>query len=133
GTYFETLTREPDGSIQVGGLVGPRVELAFERLVANQEYIPLDQFILLGQDAFNARERVYLHYQEAITLAIFFMQAQDGKYREGFLDYLVDAYKGRLRRGIGRSLEDRVGVRYKALDTEFLDYLTKGVAPRPAE
>ena len=28
GTYFETLTAEPDGSLRIGGLVGPRIDEA---------------------------------------------------------------------------------------------------------
>ena len=33
GTYFETVTPQPDGSLEVGGLVGPRIDEAFNSLV----------------------------------------------------------------------------------------------------
>jgi hypothetical protein len=58
------------------------------------------------------------------------MQAQRGHYREAFLDYAHDAYRGRLKRTTGRSLAERLGVSYAQLDAEFLDYL-KSKPPRP--
>jgi len=58
------------------------------------------------------------------------MQAHEGRYREGFLDYARDAYRGRFRGGSGRPLDDRIGVRYRDLDREFLDYLGARKSPR---
>lgn len=129
GTYFETLTRTKDGTLEVGGLVGKRMEAARAHLVGKDEYIPLEEFVSYSQSRFNADESVFLHYQEAHALAVFLMQAEGGKYREGFLEYVSDAYRGRVRRLSGRSLEDRLGVAYKTLDAEFLAYLKAGTAP----
>ncbi len=132
GTYFETLQVEPDGSLRVGGLVGPRIAQARARLIANREFVPTEQFVGLGKARFQGKEGdgvIYLHYAEAMTLAVFLMQAREGKYREGFLDYVRDAYKGQFRRGGGRTLEARIGVRYPDLDGELLDYLAAKPAP----
>ncbi len=59
-----------------------------------------------------------------MALAVYLMHGNDGKYREPFLDYVRDALRGRLR-GLDaeRALGDRLGVTYKALDTEFLTTL----------
>ncbi len=129
GTYFETLEHAPDGALEVGGLVGKRIEYARARLAGNQEYIPLEEFVSYSQERFNTDKVVFLHYQEANALAVFFMQANDRKYREGFLDYVSDAFKGRVGRASGRSLESRLGLPYKDLDAEFLAYLKGGAAP----
>src|SRR5262249_19634217 len=43
GTYFETVEQQPDGSIEVGGLVGPRIEAAITALVDQGRAIPLAQ------------------------------------------------------------------------------------------
>jgi hypothetical protein len=123
GTYFETLERSTDGVLEVGGRVGRRMEAARAHLIDRGEYIPLDEFVAYDQARFNADQHVFLHYQEAHALAVFFMQAAGRKYREGFLEYVGDAYKGRVRRLGGRSLDSHLGVRYKALDAEFLAYL----------
>ena len=37
GTYFETVEPQPDGSLEVGGLVGPRVEVAIQSLVDREK------------------------------------------------------------------------------------------------
>jgi hypothetical protein len=126
GTYFETVTSEPDGSLQVGGFVGPRIKVAQVRLIDRHEYQPIEQFVRLGPSAFNDPERVYLHYAQAMALAVFLMDGRGGKYREGFLDYVRDAHRGRLRGDGGHLLDDRLGVAYKALDAEFLAALQPG-------
>jgi len=46
-----------------------------------------------------------------------------GAYREAFLDYVRDAYRGRFRRGAGRSLEDRLGQPYATLEAQLLSFL----------
>ena len=46
-----------------------------------------------------------------MALAVYLMQAHDGRHREGFLDYVRDAYTGAGSEATsGRTLEDRVGV-----------------------
>ncbi len=44
---------------------------------------------------------IYLHYQQAMALTVFFMQWHDGTYRDAFLDYVRDAYRGRIKHGVG--------------------------------
>ena len=130
GTYFETLTPLPDGSIEVGGLVGPRIKEARIRLLKAREFVPIGQFCSYNKNIFNGAGGdgdVYLHYTEAIALAVFFMQAKQGAYREGFLDQVRDVYRGRS----SRTLEDRLGVSYGALNREFLDYLKAEASTDP--
>ncbi len=127
GTYFETLVTEPDGSLQVGGVVGSRMERAVERLVHGRELIPTAQLVRFDQRGFNEGD-VFLKYQEANALTVFLMQAEDAKYREGFLDYVRDAAQGRLKRVTGRSLEDRLGIPHAKIDEELISYL-KNAAP----
>ena len=44
---------------------------------------------------------VYLHYQQAMALTVFLMQWHEGTYRDAFLDYVRDAYRGRIKRRRG--------------------------------
>ena len=133
GTYFETIRHEPDGSLRVGGLVGPRIAQARRRLIQGREFIPIEPFVSMNRERFWGEKGggdFYLHYAESMALAVFLMQADGARHREGFLDYVHDAYRGRFRGGSGRTLEDRVGVRYPDLDKAFLDYLEHGPKPK---
>ncbi len=128
GTYFETLEIGPGGRLRIGGLIGPRIAQARQRLVADREFIPIEEFVGLGEVRFKGEQgpgTIYLRYAEAMALAVFLMQAEGGRFREPFLDYVRDAYKGRLRGVSGRTLEDHLGVRYRDLDRAFLEYLGK--------
>lgn len=125
GTYFETLTPQPDGSLEVGGLVGERILAARQSLAAGK-FLPLDQFLLLDQNAFNRPDRIHDHYQQAMALTVFLMQWKDETYREAFLDYVRDAYRGRIKLRTGRSLEDRAGEPVRVLDSQFRDFIARG-------
>jgi len=132
GTYFETLQREPGGKLRIGGLIGPRVAQARRRLVDRKEIIPIDQFVSFGRARFQGDiggGDIYLNYAQSMALALYLMQAEGGRHREGFLEYVRDVYKGRYRGGSARSLEDEVGIRYPEMNRGLLGYL--GQAEKP--
>jgi hypothetical protein len=132
GTYFETVSPQSDGSLEVGGFVGVRIEEAIKSLVGKGRAIPLDEFVSLGEDAFMRDDPgIYLRYQEAMAVAVFLMQWHDGSYRDAFLDYVRDAYRGRIKGG-ARQLDDRLGQTYSTLDAQFLAFL-KGSPTRQRE
>ena len=56
--------------------------------------VPLKAFVGYDENAFKGGD-VFLHYQQAIALTTFLMQARGGAYREGFLDYVKAACQGR--------------------------------------
>jgi hypothetical protein len=126
GTYFETVSPQPDGSLLVGGLTGPRVEAAFKALVSGNRFIPIAEFVALDQNGFNNKAQIHLHYQQAMALAVFLEQWHEGVYRDAFRDYVRDAYRGRIKHGAGRSLQSRLGQSYATLGSQFLDFLKKG-------
>jgi hypothetical protein len=132
GTYFETLVPGSDGALRIGGLIGPRIREAQVRILDHHEFVPIAQLVLMGPNKFNREEVVRLHYAESMALTVFLMQAHQGRYREAFLDYVKDAYRGRLRRDSGRALDDRLGATYAGLDAEFLEYLKPGPTAEPS-
>lgn len=135
GTYFETLTRLPDGSLEVGGLVGPRMALARQRLLDQNEFLPVEQLVAMRKARFDERGGqgdVYLRYIESMALAIFLMQYDRGFYREGFLTYVADAYHGQVRGGNGKTLDRRLDVSFATLNTQFHKFL-EDEAPRPSK
>jgi hypothetical protein len=131
GTYFETVTPQPSGSIQFGGLVGPRIEVARWRLVERKEYIPLEKLVALSREVFSEQGDVELRYAEAMALTVFFMQAENGRYRDAFLEYVKKAYRGQLRRGTAQTLTAILGVPYTELDRSFLKFLKDGTPAPP--
>ncbi len=131
GTYFETLTVAADGGrVTIGGLVGPRNEAARVTFSKPGRLVPLALFVRMDQDAFHAKNGGDIHqnYQQAIAFTTFLMNGRDGAYRDGFLDYVKDACRGRIQQRTGRSLEDRLGTPYAQLEREFLAYLQAGGA-----
>ncbi len=103
GTFFETVEPQPDGSIAYGGRVGRRMEEAIHTMVGQERTIPLERFVGYDEAAFGRRDpQLYLRYQEAMALTVFLMQWHDGAYRDGFLDYVRDAYHGGIKRTTGR-------------------------------
>ena len=73
-----------------------------------------------------AKPEIYLHYQQAMALTVFLMQWHEGTYRDAFLDYVRDAYRGRIKHGAGRTLQDRLGQPYATLDGQFRAFLKNG-------
>jgi hypothetical protein len=138
GTYFETVTPQPDGSLEVGGMVGPRIAEAYQSLVVRRDSIPVEEFVALDEPKFRDKLKIYHNYQQAMALTMFLMQWNHGSYREDFLDYVRDAYHGRIKRSTGRlALRNRLHQPYTTLDTQFLTFLKEaGKAqngPEPAQ
>ena len=109
GAYFETVTPQPDGSLEVGGLVGPRIDEAFNSLVKSRRMIPMAEFVAFDEATFRDKVQIYLNYQQAIAMTVFFMQWNQGAYRDAFLDYVRDAYRGKIKRASGRHLAGSPG------------------------
>ena len=131
GTFFETVETHPDGSMEVGGFVGPRIEVAVRNFTASEPPTPTGLFVGFRKDIFNLQRQVHTNYQQAQALTLFLMRWKDGSYRDAFLDYIRDALKGTLKPNSGRSLQDRLGVPYDTIDAQFLEFLKGMNASRP--
>ncbi len=109
-------------------MVGRRIEEAIKAIVDREQAIPLAQFVALDEPRFMRDEGIHFRYQQAEALTVFLMQWHQGTYREGFFDYIRDAYRGRIKHRSGRSLEDQLGQPYSTLDAQFLAFLRDGRA-----
>src|SRR5262249_52954075 len=75
GTYFETVESRPDGSLEVGGRVGRRMEEAIRSLAFLGRTIPLEPFVGYDEATFSRDDAgIYLRYQQAMALTVFLMQ-----------------------------------------------------------
>jgi hypothetical protein len=120
GTYFETVRRDADGVYEVGGRVGPRWESARQRVLGHDEMVPLAELVAMGREAFQGGDS-RLHYVEAMALAVYLMNGEGGRMRDGFLDYVSHAYAGRLSGG--RTLAGFVGASYEELEAGLRAFL----------
>jgi hypothetical protein len=124
GTYFETVhVMDEAGSMAIGEPIGPRMDQARLRLVERGERIPIQRFVALDRARFEEDPAIYLHYAQAMALTVFLMHGEDGRYRDGFLDYVRAGYDGRLN--ATRGLDHYLGATYEQLDESFGDYLAQ--------
>jgi len=122
GTYFETMRPQPDGSLRIGGMIGKRVAVAQDRLTKKGEFIPISRMATYNKHLFYGGDGgdIYLNYAEAMALTVYLMQAHNARYREGFLEYARDVYRGRVKGSAGKGLEDRLGTNFGDLARDFL-------------
>jgi hypothetical protein len=121
GTYFETVRIDADGSYRVGGRVGPRWESARQRLLGRGEMVPLLDLVSMGRDRFQGDDSVYLHYSEAMALTVYLMNGEGRRLRDGFLEYVRDAYAGRL--GAAGALARSLNATYEELEAGLRRFL----------
>jgi hypothetical protein len=93
------------------------------RLVDNNQFVPIPTLERLGRAAFNRDPDVYLHYPQAMALTVFLMDAQSARFRPAFLDYVEDAYDGRLRNTPSSSLAARLQLTDDELKRLLLQFL----------
>ena len=92
--------------------------------------MPISTMVTFNRFQFNGGDGrdIYLHYAEAMALAVYFLDAHEAKHREGFLDYAATSTKG----GSSRAGQDAGGParhELRPLARDFLAFLK----PRPRE
>ncbi|GIW86965.1 MAG: hypothetical protein KatS3mg108_1289 [Isosphaeraceae bacterium] len=127
GTYFETARFESDGSLRIGGRVGPRLARARDWIVNEGRLVPTGQLVALGPTEFRRPESIHLHYAEAMALAVFLLNGDGGAYRDGFQSYIRQAYQGRLRDPA--ALAAAVGLSHEELDQRLVEFLSGEIGP----
>ena len=118
--YMESL-QKTDFGFTVGGRQSGRVPAARERLLDDNFFLPLRQLSKLGRSALQNEPELPKIYSQLSGLADFFMNGEGGRYRNAFIEYLVQLYRGTaeqetLWKLCGRSPEE--------LDTEYKRYLS---------
>lgn len=78
----------------IGGSEAGRVPAARGLLANDTFHVPLGDLVALSRDDFQSHDRVVDLYDQCGGLADFFMNANNGRYREAFLKYLTRVYSG---------------------------------------
>jgi len=82
----------------MGYMQGVRVERIFRETkvlsIGGGASEVLAELAAMGREAFQAHDRIADLYDQSGGLADFFMNAQSGRYRESFVEYLTRVYSG---------------------------------------
>ena len=117
-TYMETCDRV-QGKIVAQGKKALWVQ-QFKQVLQTDKAVALGELDQLTYDGFQAKGPM-IAYPEAASLACYLMEADDGNYRERFVDYIEAFYTGKL--GTGGQLEKYIGVPYAELDAQFRTWI----------
>jgi hypothetical protein len=119
--YLESIEEGPDW-IAVGGRDAGRMPAARQRLLVDNNYLPLAELTALGLTSLQEHADLPRLYTESAGLATFFMQAEQGRYREPWVRYLTAIYTGRATPTTLAELTDQS---YEELDRQYRAFLEK--------
>lgn len=119
--YLESLEPTPYGWT-LGGRDAGRASAARERLVDDGFHVSLEELCGLGRQALQADDRLPAIYSQISGLADFFMNGEQGKRREAFVEYLVRIYTGTVSPD---TLARLCGERYADLDDAYRRHMTR--------
>jgi len=119
--YLESYRPESKEQI-IGNPRHIRIYWARRRALEENIYWPMREFMKLGKANFPLEADAY---NQAAGMAHFFLNYEDGMYRDAFIQYLSNVYDPveRLRQH-AVSLEKLTGVKYEVLDQQYHDYLS---------
>jgi hypothetical protein len=117
--YMESL-REQDGFYVLGGFDDLRVHAAQYRLLNDNFYVPLADLTSFGMERLQSDPRIATLYSQAAGLTHFLVFAQNARYRDALVAYLVLVYSGRDEPG---TLSGLAGASYSDLDRQYRQYM----------
>ncbi len=125
--YMESL-HEEDGFYVLGGFDTPRMQAARYRLLHDEFYIPLQQFVGMGVAEFQQHDEIAKLYSQAAGLTHFLIHYDSGRYRDAVVTYLREVYSGRDDPGL---LARLTGTRYAELDEQYRRFMQSGPGRLP--
>lgn len=116
--YMESL-RIYDGYVTLGGIDASRLQFARNRRLIGDFYISLTKLTAMGREEIQQSPDISAIYSQSAGLAQMFLDGQNGKYREPFIQFLVEIYKQddilhTLAQKLGESNIGRQDLRYMA-------------------
>ncbi|MFN0195607.1 MAG: DUF1570 domain-containing protein [Planctomycetaceae bacterium] len=121
--YFESFQID-NGRVRIGDPQFERFRAARIRLLRDNYYVPLEQFAGMGMQAFQTdTTNIQKNYSQASGLAEFFMNYNQGEYRDALIAHLSQLYEGKNTGKEVKTLADLTGVDYEVLDQQYKIYL----------
>ncbi len=119
--YMESL-REVDGFYVIGGREDVRMRDARFRLLKDDFYVPLSEFVTLGMEQLQADKRIRALYSQAAGLTHFLVHYDGGRYRDTLVAYLAAVYTGRDG---PQTLAQLAGVSLRELDRQYREFMSQ--------
>lgn len=119
--YLESYRPQASGA-RVGDPRHKRIYWARRRALEENIYWPMREFTQLGKADFPLEADTY---NQAAGMAHFFLNYEDGVYRDAFIQFLSNIYDpiDQLRHK-SPSLEQLTGIKYEILDEQYKEYLS---------
>ena len=120
--YMESFHRGAQG-LSLGDPKYIRFAGARYNLLHDDYYVPLREFSGMGMREFQGSAQLVKNYTQASGLAQFFMQGEDGRYREALVTHLSQLYSPNPKfRNNVQGLDELTGVSCEELDREYAEY-----------
>ena len=123
--YMESL-HEEDGFHVLGGFDDLRMQAARSRLLDDDFYVPLAEFVTYDMEDFKSDKRFATLYSQAAGLTHFLVCYQGGRYRDALMAYLVAVYSSRAD---SSTLAQLTGTTYSELDGQYRQFIQAGAGP----
>jgi hypothetical protein len=117
--FMETY-QEHAGYATLGGWDAENLQYARFRALGGDFYLPLDKLATLGRQELQEHTDIRRIYSEMAGLGHFFLTAEQGKYREAFVETLRLVYQNQAS---AATLSERINKPYSELDREYLAFL----------
>jgi len=125
--YMESLRKEDNWNV-LGGFDDARMVAARYRLLNDNFYVPLREFVGYGMTRIQNDKRIATLYSQAAGLMQFLIYYDDGRYRDAVVSYLKEIYSGRDSR---TTLARLTGTSYAELDRQYRQFM-KNAVTKPA-
>ena len=120
--YMESLARGA-GYATVGGQEAGRVPAARIRLLRDGFYVPFAKLAAMGRTALQTHPDIRKIYSQISGQSAFLMHANQGKYRDALVDYLLEIYT--TARPAATLLEKLTEQKHTELDTEYRAFMER--------
>jgi hypothetical protein len=115
------LDDEPYGAYwTVGGENEGRVPAARKRLLDDQFYVPLRELSAAGMRDLQHDGRLPMIYSQISGQVLFLMHADNGRYRQPLMNYLVAVY---TEHSDPATLEKLTGAKFEELDRQYREFM----------
>ncbi|MDB5344412.1 MAG: hypothetical protein JWP89_2789 [Schlesneria sp.] len=119
--YMESFQRKA-GDYSLGDPSYIRFQGARVNLLQKGYYVPLREFSAMGMRQFQTQTDLAKNYTQAAGLARFFMEYEDGRYREILVKHLAQLYSSNTReRETAPGLDKLTDVSFEVLDKQYAE------------
>jgi len=119
--YMESFQRK-NGTYSLGDPNYIRFLGARNNLLQKHYYVPLNEFSQMGMYEFQHAPELSKNYTQASGLARFFMEYDNGRYREALVRHLTQLYSSNAKeRDAAPALDKLTGVDFEDLDRQYLE------------